>query len=121
MASPQKEAPVVAQRRSGLPESKGREFDELHGKYEITDAVVEAFEFSVGNAKLSEANFEKFKKYCMSRAEPKKVMPTPLTKKRPSSDFLTPAPQVKKEKVTIWSPGLPSPPTGGGDRQGAKV
>merc|ERR1719506_2678726 len=119
MASPQKEAPVVAQRRSGLPESKGREFDELHGKYEITDAVVEAFEFSVGNGTLSAANFEKFKKYVPKHAEPKKLMPTPMTKKRPSSDFLTPAPQVKKEKVTIWSPGLESTP--GGDRQGTKV
>ena len=102
-----------------MPESKGREFDELSGKYEITDAVVEAFEISVSNGKLTEANFEKFKKYCMSKAELKKSMTTPLTKKRPSSDFLTPAPQVKKEKVTIWSPGLPTP--SGGDRQGAKV
>jgi hypothetical protein len=119
MVSPQKEAPLVAQRRRGFPESTGREFDELSGKYDITDAVVEAFEISVSNGKLTDANFEKFKKYCMSKAEPKKSMPTPLTKKRPSSDFLTPAPQVKKEKVTIWSPGLPTP--SGGDRQGAKV
>merc|ERR1719313_730195 len=120
MVSPQKQAPVVAQRRSGLSESKGREFDELSGKYDITDAVVEAFEKTGGNADLSDANFDKFKKYCMTKAA-KKAMPTPrIERKRPSSDFLTPAPQVKKEKVTIWSPGLPMP-SPGGDRAGATV